>query len=67
MQDPLGLSADGDVEKFNRYRAIEIKHGRGECLRACSPGRPDPTPPKFHIRWSVCVCGGYGGDGCRVC
>jgi hypothetical protein len=28
-QDPLGFSADGDVEKFNRYRAIEIKHGRG--------------------------------------
>nr|AAB94637.1 violaxanthin/chlorophyll a binding protein precursor [Nannochloropsis sp.] len=26
--DPLGLSADGDVDKFNRYRAIEIKHGR---------------------------------------
>ncbi|TFJ82190.1 hypothetical protein NSK_006519 [Nannochloropsis salina CCMP1776] len=26
--DPLGFSADGDVEKFNRYRAIEIKHGR---------------------------------------
>ena len=30
MQDPLGLSADGDVDKFNRYRAIEIKHGRGK-------------------------------------
>ena len=26
---PLGFSADGDVDKFNRYRAIEIKHGRG--------------------------------------
>ncbi|KAG5174964.1 chlorophyll a/b-binding protein domain-containing protein [Tribonema minus] len=26
--DPAGFSADGDVEKFNRYRAIEIKHGR---------------------------------------
>jgi hypothetical protein len=26
--DPLGLSADGDIEKFNRVRAIEIKHGR---------------------------------------
>lgn len=31
-QDPLGFSADGDVEKFNRYRAIEIKHGRGTCV-----------------------------------
>jgi hypothetical protein len=28
LQDPLGLSADGDVDKFNRYRANEIKHGR---------------------------------------
>ena len=26
--DPLGLSADGDVEVFNRRRAVEIKHGR---------------------------------------
>jgi len=26
--DPLGLTADGDIEKFNRVRAIEIKHGR---------------------------------------
>jgi hypothetical protein len=26
--DPLGLSADGDQEKFNRYRAAETKHGR---------------------------------------
>jgi hypothetical protein len=26
--DPLGFSADGDVEKFNKYRANEIKHGR---------------------------------------
>eukprot|EP00624_Nannochloropsis_granulata_P003483 evm.model.NODE_27596_length_23439_cov_34.245060.2 len=26
--DPLGFSADGDVEKFNKYRAAEIKHGR---------------------------------------
>ena len=26
--DPLGFSNEGDVEKFNRYRAIELKHGR---------------------------------------
>jgi len=26
--DPLGLSADIDEEKFNRWRYIEIKHGR---------------------------------------
>merc|ERR1719291_57537 len=26
--DPLGLSADGDVESFKRRRAVEIKHGR---------------------------------------
>jgi hypothetical protein len=32
-QDPLGLSADGDVEKFNKYRAAEIKHGRGTSRR----------------------------------
>ena len=26
--DPLGFSEEGDEEKFNRYRAIELKHGR---------------------------------------
>jgi len=26
--DPLGLVADGDVEKFERLRYVEIKHGR---------------------------------------
>ena len=26
--DPLGLVADGDQEKFNRLRYVEIKHGR---------------------------------------
>ena len=26
--DPLGLSADGDAEKFKNYREIELKHGR---------------------------------------
>merc|ERR1711933_128643 len=26
--DPLGLSADGDQEKFDRYRYVELKHGR---------------------------------------
>ena len=26
--DPLGLVADGDQEKFDRLRAVEIKHGR---------------------------------------
>lgn len=26
--DPAGFSKDGDQAKFNRYRAIEIKHGR---------------------------------------
>merc|ERR1712151_1370236 len=26
--DPLGLSANGDVESFKRRRAVEIKHGR---------------------------------------
>jgi hypothetical protein len=26
--DPLGLSADGDMETFTRRRAVEIKHGR---------------------------------------
>ena len=38
VQDPLGLSADGDVDKFNRYRAIEIKHGRGK--QPTTFGRP---------------------------
>ncbi len=26
--DPLGLVADGDQEKFNRLRYVELKHGR---------------------------------------
>ena len=26
--DPLGLVADGDQEKFDRLRYVEIKHGR---------------------------------------
>jgi len=30
----LGFVSDGDVEKFNRYRAIEIKHGRVAQLAA---------------------------------
>jgi len=25
----LGFSADGDVDKFNRYRAIEVSAGKG--------------------------------------
>merc|ERR1719297_29932 len=30
--DPLGLSADGDVQKFKRRRGIELKHGRVSML-----------------------------------
>ena len=26
--DPLGLVADGDQEKFDRLRYVELKHGR---------------------------------------
>jgi hypothetical protein len=26
--DPLGLSSDGDMKKFTRRRAVEVKHGR---------------------------------------
>lgn len=26
--DPLGLVADGDTDKFNRLRYVELKHGR---------------------------------------
>ena len=40
-QDPLGFSADGDVEKFNRYRAIEVKHGRVAMLAALDAGLDD--------------------------
>ena len=42
--DPLGLSADGDVEVFKRRRETELKHGRrlgadiGMCLRDNSSG-----------------------------
>eukprot|EP00434_Breviolum_minutum_P007041 symbB.v1.2.006212.t1/scaffold355.1/size243294/22 len=32
--DPLGLSADGDVDTFKRRRAVELKHGR-ICMLAC--------------------------------
>ncbi|CAJ1361640.1 unnamed protein product [Effrenium voratum] len=32
--DPLGLSADGDVDAFKRRRAVELKHGR-ICMLAC--------------------------------
>merc|ERR1711988_368379 len=32
--DPLGMSKDGDVKKFNRRRASELKHGR-ICMYAC--------------------------------
>merc|ERR1712025_366822 len=32
--DPLGLSADGDVETFRRRRESELKHGR-ICMLAC--------------------------------
>jgi hypothetical protein len=30
--DPLGLVADGDQEKFDRLRGVEIKHGRVSML-----------------------------------
>jgi hypothetical protein len=30
--DPLGLVSDGDQEKFDRLRAVEIKHGRVSML-----------------------------------
>merc|ERR1712137_301087 len=32
--DPLGLSADGDVDNFRRRRGVELKHGR-ICMLAC--------------------------------
>ncbi|CAE6914821.1 FCPE [Symbiodinium sp. CCMP2592] len=32
--DPLGLSADGDMDTFKRRRAVELKHGR-ICMLAC--------------------------------
>ncbi|CAE7399259.1 FCPE [Symbiodinium natans] len=32
--DPIGLSADGDVDTFKRRRAVELKHGR-ICMLAC--------------------------------
>lgn len=31
-RDPWGLAADGDEEKFRKYRAAEIKHGRVSML-----------------------------------
>lgn len=55
LQDPLGLSADGDVDKFNRYRAVEIKHGRGEC--------PEPGYAPTWVGWLVLGGGDPGADG----
>jgi len=43
--DPLGLSTDGDVQTFNRRRAIEFKHGRVSML-ACM-GYITPEYTKF--------------------
>jgi len=41
--DPLGLSADGDVETFKRRRASEIKHGRIAMLATMGYMTPELT------------------------
>merc|ERR1712029_986343 len=41
--DPLGLSADGNVERFKRRRETEIKHGRISMLATIGYITPDFT------------------------
>merc|ERR1719433_501978 len=41
--DPLGLSADGDVQTFQRRRATEIKHGRISMLATMGYITPEIT------------------------
>ena len=55
--DPLGLVADGDQEKFDRLRYVEIKHGRISMLAVVGylvaeagyrlPGNIDYSGTKF--------------------
>lgn len=33
--DPLGLSADGDIDVFKRRREVELKHGRSHSCTLC--------------------------------
>jgi len=41
--DPLGLAADGDVERFKRRRETEIKHGRISMLATIGYMTPEIT------------------------
>jgi len=41
--DPLGLAADGDVERFKRRRETEIKHGRISMLATLGYMTPEIT------------------------
>merc|ERR1719461_1522753 len=41
--DPLGLAADGDVERFRRRRETEIKHGRVSMLATMGYMTPEIT------------------------
>jgi len=41
--DPLGLAADGDVERFRRRRETEIKHGRISMLATLGYMTPEIT------------------------
>jgi len=41
--DPLGLAADGDVERFKRRRETEIKHGRISMLATMGYMTPEIT------------------------
>ena len=44
--DPLGLVADGDQEKFDRLRLVEVKHGRIAMLAVV--GFPNNPQPQSH-------------------
>merc|ERR1712051_456482 len=41
--DPLGLSTDGNLQTFNRRRAIEFKHGRISMLACMGYNTPEYT------------------------
>lgn len=59
--DPLGLVADGDADKFDRYRYCEIKHGRIAMLAILgyivqeTGARLPGTYSSYMLRRHVCV------------
>merc|ERR1719282_1728615 len=72
--DPLGLVADGDQEKFDRLRYVEIKHGRISMLAVVGylvtyagsrlPGNIDYSGTKFaDVRYGFAAFNDISGAG----